>query len=674
MTVPAASRRTSPFLGNGVTTSFPFTFKVFQTSDIAVVVTNTSGALSTKVLNSDYSVTLNPDQTASPGGSITYPLSGSPLATGEKLVIVGDIPYSQTLALPGGGNYNPVALERALDRTEMQIQQVADGVASAVRAPFGETLDVLPDAATRANTVQAYDADGQPTIQVPASGSAADVLVQLADPTLLARGAGLVAHNGTLAYADGTVGAKLQESVSVKDYPFLAVGDGVADDTAAFTAALAVSARVIVPPGTYRLTSTLTLTAFGAELIGQGQFATVQLLIDHTTGHGIRMTASSQTLRNLLVYASTTRQAAATNVALSGIAIGGSAGTAASARLDRVIVRFHPGIGVYLGGACVLSELNLCRSDFNKHHGYALDDGTLDGDASPARCGIVTLRNCGAIENGGNAASISEIGTTCYRIRLEQFEAIGNAWNTGGIALRDAQVVARGQNFVFDQCAYDDSYFANTTTTGGTPRTAKGAASDGLQVMNGTTDFIASNTRYLVLNRAVFVRTGATGLYFDEAYSDPVKSIGFRIESGVTVVRVRLSSVAGYTTPVFSDSAGVQVNFAGVESILAVASGSLFTPLGVASPAIASNAVAALAGTLFVTGQGGVADDLQQIVFLGAQPVPAGHVVRVVNLNAYNITVKNGLTNVFTKTAADVVLGQNKGISFVSNGTNMYEV
>src|SRR5688572_27470082 len=111
MTVPAASRRTSPFLGNDVTTSFPFTFKVFQASDIAVVVTDAAGALSTKVLDSDYSVTLNADQTASPGGSITYPLSGSPLATGEKLIIVGDIPYSQTLSLPGGGNYNPVALE-----------------------------------------------------------------------------------------------------------------------------------------------------------------------------------------------------------------------------------------------------------------------------------------------------------------------------------------------------------------------------------------------------------------------------------------------------------------------------------------------------------------------------------------------------------------------------------
>jgi hypothetical protein len=53
---------------------------------------------------------------------------------------------------------------------------------------------------------------------------------------------------GTGAVAT-TVQAKLRESVSVKD--FGAVGDGVADDTAAFTAARAVTNRYYVPSGTY---------------------------------------------------------------------------------------------------------------------------------------------------------------------------------------------------------------------------------------------------------------------------------------------------------------------------------------------------------------------------------------------------------------------------------------
>ena len=36
MTVPATTRRAGPFNGNGVTTAYPFTFKVFEKADVAV--------------------------------------------------------------------------------------------------------------------------------------------------------------------------------------------------------------------------------------------------------------------------------------------------------------------------------------------------------------------------------------------------------------------------------------------------------------------------------------------------------------------------------------------------------------------------------------------------------------------------------------------------------------
>lgn len=51
---------------------------------------------------------------------------------------------------------------------------------------------------------------------------------------------------------------------------FGAVGNGVADDTAAFTAALAASTAVYVPPGTYKITSTLAVPA-NTSLIGAGR-------------------------------------------------------------------------------------------------------------------------------------------------------------------------------------------------------------------------------------------------------------------------------------------------------------------------------------------------------------------------------------------------------------------
>lgn len=75
------------------------------------------------------------------------------------------------------------------------------------------------------------------------------------------------AYEGTAVYTPAGTGAvatttqaKLREQVSVKD--FGAVGDGVADDTAAIQAALdsGAYAHVYIPPGTYKITSTIVIT------------------------------------------------------------------------------------------------------------------------------------------------------------------------------------------------------------------------------------------------------------------------------------------------------------------------------------------------------------------------------------------------------------------------------
>jgi hypothetical protein len=127
MTTPATTRKAGPFTGTGATGPFPFSFKVFAATDVKVVVADLAGAET--VLSSGYTVTLNPDQVASPGGSVTVTAG---LTTGFKLTLLGNLPNDQTLALPGGGNYNPVSLENALDRLAMQLQQVAEIAARAV--------------------------------------------------------------------------------------------------------------------------------------------------------------------------------------------------------------------------------------------------------------------------------------------------------------------------------------------------------------------------------------------------------------------------------------------------------------------------------------------------------------------------------------------------------------
>jgi hypothetical protein len=73
-------------------------------------------------------------------------------------------------------------------------------------------------------------------------------------------------QSGTGAVAT-TVQAKLRESVSVKD--FGAVGNGVADDTAAFNLALNSGALYVnVPFGTYLISSTISIPAINVTLSG----------------------------------------------------------------------------------------------------------------------------------------------------------------------------------------------------------------------------------------------------------------------------------------------------------------------------------------------------------------------------------------------------------------------
>lgn len=136
MTIPSTPRKAGPLNGNGVTTSFPFSFKVFAEEDIAVAIANAAKVETQLVLNTDYSVTLNANQETSPGGSVTYPLTGSPLPTGSVLSIVGDVDYAQDLDLPSGGNYSPLALENQLDLMVMQIQQVDEAVGRSVKVPI----------------------------------------------------------------------------------------------------------------------------------------------------------------------------------------------------------------------------------------------------------------------------------------------------------------------------------------------------------------------------------------------------------------------------------------------------------------------------------------------------------------------------------------------------------
>ena len=77
MTISKELRATSILKGNGVSTEFPFTFKVFNAqTDIAVFRSDSSDStdsLSEEQVSRDaYAVTLNADQENNPGGVVVF--------------------------------------------------------------------------------------------------------------------------------------------------------------------------------------------------------------------------------------------------------------------------------------------------------------------------------------------------------------------------------------------------------------------------------------------------------------------------------------------------------------------------------------------------------------------------------------------------------------------------
>lgn len=129
MTISSEDRKAGPFTGNGSTTSFPFDFKVFDKEDLQVILKNEINVETTLVLDSDYSVTLNADQDADPGGSVAYPISGDALPSTETLTVLGALEYLQPTDITNSGGFYPQVIENALDRLVILIQQLKERIA-----------------------------------------------------------------------------------------------------------------------------------------------------------------------------------------------------------------------------------------------------------------------------------------------------------------------------------------------------------------------------------------------------------------------------------------------------------------------------------------------------------------------------------------------------------------
>ncbi|MCN7752323.1 hypothetical protein MLR58_23095, partial [Escherichia coli] len=105
------------YTGNGATTSFPYTFRIFKKSDLVVQVSDLNGNVTELVLDTGYTVT---GAGTYSGGSVVLP---SPLAAGWRITIDRVLDVVQETDLRNQGKFFPEVHEDAFDYLTMLIQQ-----------------------------------------------------------------------------------------------------------------------------------------------------------------------------------------------------------------------------------------------------------------------------------------------------------------------------------------------------------------------------------------------------------------------------------------------------------------------------------------------------------------------------------------------------------------------
>ena len=160
MTISSTTVKNS-YNGDGSTTTFSYTFKIFANSDLQVIIRNNTTATETvKTLTTHYTVT---GVGSASGGSVIFTAGNIP-ASGETVVLRRAVPQTQAIDYIANDPFPAESHEEGLDRAMMTLQQVQEEVTRSIKLSRTNTMtstEFTVGSSDRANKVLAFDSSGE---------------------------------------------------------------------------------------------------------------------------------------------------------------------------------------------------------------------------------------------------------------------------------------------------------------------------------------------------------------------------------------------------------------------------------------------------------------------------------------------------------------------------------
>lgn len=133
-------RLAGPFTSEGQS-RLPFGFLIFEKTDVYVATADDPEAQARiLVYGQDYSVEMNSDQAATPGGTVVLT---TPIVKGNIFVVGSAVAYTQNMQLTNYSRFPPEIINEAMDRVVVQIQQLVERLDRTLSVP--PTSDSTPE-------------------------------------------------------------------------------------------------------------------------------------------------------------------------------------------------------------------------------------------------------------------------------------------------------------------------------------------------------------------------------------------------------------------------------------------------------------------------------------------------------------------------------------------------